>query len=266
MSRLFGGGFGAKYVTYVAEKVNRNWAAKVAVFIGAALPTYFVYDNWAVKRKAQIYKDAIGDKVYLDIGIGQTYAGRILIGLYSKTVPLTCENFLQLCKGYRIDDRMIGYRNTFFHMIKPAAMIMGGDVITGTGRSQGLSIYGDCFPDENFDHEFLREGDLAMINWGKNTNRSIFMITLSRQSMFYGHHVVFGTVLKGMRVVREMGELGTRVGRPAMPVQILQCGVIEDDQPPPPPPKDFMPKLEPVMTEDEFRQAEEDKFGVQQPS
>merc|ERR1712190_163028 len=187
------------------------------------------------------YKNAIGDKVFMDIGIGNQYAGRVIIGLYSQRVPLTCENFLQLCKGYHIRDKVVGYRNTFFHMIKPGAALVGGDVISGTGKTHGISIYGEAFPDENFDMEFLRDGDLAMVNWGKNTNSSCFMLTLSSQRHLYGPHVVFGTVLKGMKTLREMGELGTRVGRPAMPIHILQCSVVEEGDEPPPPPMGSMP-------------------------
>merc|ERR1719277_548009 len=189
-----------------------------------------------------------------------------MIGLYSKQVPLTCENFLQLCKGYQVKDKVLGYRNTFFHMVKPGAAVVGGDVISGTGKTHGMSIFGDAFPDENFDMEFLRDGDLAMINWGKNTNTSHFMITLSSQRHFYGHHVVFGTVIKGMKVLREMGELGTRVGRPAMPIRILQCGVIEEGEEPPGPPLNFMPSVGPMLTEEEFRAKQGEKPGTLQPS
>lgn len=242
------------------------WVGKVAAGIAACLPAYFVYEHFEAQRKVRLYRHAIGDKVFMDVGIGNRYAGRILIGLYSERVPLTCENFLQLCKGYQVKDKVIGYRNTFFHNIKPGAAVVGGDVLTGTGKTHGLSIYGEAFPDENFDMEFLRDGDLAMVNWGKNTNSSIFMITLSSQRILYGHHVVFGTVLRGMKLVREMGELGTKVGRPAMPIRILQCGVIEDDQEAPDPPAGFMPPAGPLMTEDEFRAANAEKPGIAQPS
>lgn len=244
-----------------------TWVGKAALGISCCMPAYFVYENWATKRKIRTYQDAIGDKVFLDIAIGPNYAGRIKIGLYSKTVPLTCENFLQLCKGYNVRDKLIGYRNTYFHQVKPGAVVVGGDVITGTGRSHGMSIYGQSFPDENFEMEFLRDGDLAMINWGKNTNASVFMITLSSQRQYYGHHVVFGTVMKGMKVVREMGELGTRVGRPVMPIRIIQCGVLEDEEDEPPPPTDFLPPTGPVMSEDEFRERKShEKGGTVQPS
>mmetsp|Transcript_31958 Transcript_31958/g.62865 ORF Transcript_31958/g.62865 Transcript_31958/m.62865 type:complete len:262 (+) Transcript_31958:63-848(+) len=241
------------------------WVGKVALGIMGCLPAYFMYEWWDTKQKVREYKGSIGDRVFMDIGIGNRYAGRIMLGLYSEQVPLTCENFLQLCKGYRLGDKVLGYRNTQFHLIRPGACLVGGDVLQGTGKSHGISIYGKSFPDENFDMQFLRDGDLAMINWGKNTNSSQFMITLSRQQQFYGHHVVFGTVVKGMRVVREMGELGTRVGRPAEPIRILQCGVVQDDVEEPPPPLDFKPTMGPVMTEDEFRSAQEEKRSIQQP-
>merc|ERR1719188_2923807 len=195
-----------------------------------------------------MYKEAVGDKVYMDIAIGNRYAGRILIGLYSERVPLTCENFLQFCKGYQIKDKVVGYRNTFFHLVKPGSAIVGGDVLTGTGKTHGISIYGEAFPDENFDMEFLRDGDLAMVNWGKNTNCSQFMITLSHQRQFYGHHVVFGTVLKGMKVVREMGELGTRIGRPALPIRIVQCGMYDDEDPPAMPVEFVKAESAPLLT------------------
>uniref|UniRef100_A0A7S4VTT6 Peptidyl-prolyl cis-trans isomerase n=1 Tax=Alexandrium monilatum TaxID=311494 RepID=A0A7S4VTT6_9DINO len=247
-------------------KGKYKWVGKVALGITGCLPAYLAYEWISTQQKVKQYRAYVGDKVFMDVGIGNRYAGRILIGLYSEKVPLTCENFLQLCKGYRIKDKMIGYRNTQFHLIRPGSCIVGGDVILGTGKSHGLSIYGEAFPDENFDMEFLRDGDLAMINWGKNTNSSQFMITLSSQRVYYGHHVVFGTVLKGMRVVREMGELGTRVGRPAMPIRVLQCGVYEEDGELPGPPTDFLPPVGPLMSEDDFRAAQEEKRGTKQPS
>lgn len=242
-----------------------QWVGKAALGISLCLPSYFLYDNWQTKRKVSQYQAAIKDRVYMDVAIGNKYAGRIIFGLYSERVPLTCENFLQLCKGYQIRDKVIGYQNSYIHLVKPGQALVGGDVLLGNGKSHGLSIYGESFPDENFDMEFLRDGDLAMVNWGKNTNSSIFMITLSSQRHLYGHHVVFGTVIKGMRTIREMGELATRIGRPALPIRILQCGSVDDAEEEPPPPVDFLPRLGPMMSEDEFRAAQGDKSGAQQP-
>lgn len=41
---------------------------------------------------------SIGRKVFLDISIGGTLAGKIIIGLFTET-PKTSENFYRLCKG-----------------------------------------------------------------------------------------------------------------------------------------------------------------------
>lgn len=257
-------------VSFAMRKLSSGqyaWVGKSALGIAACLPAYFAYEWVNTKRKVNKYQQYVGDKVFMDICIGNRYAGRIIMGMYTEKTPLTCENFVQLCKGYKVRDKVLGYRNTFFHNIKPGAAIVGGDVLLGNGKSHGMSIYGESFPDENFDMEFLRDGDLAMVNWGKNTNSSFFMITLSSQRIYYGHHVVFGTVLKGMRVVREIGELGTRVGRPALPIRIIQCDLMEDDVEPPPPPTDFLAKVGPLMTEDEFREARaEGKSTTRQPS
>ena len=48
----------------------------------------------------------------MDFAIGSRYAGRVLIGLYSDAVPLTTENFIQLCEGFKVKDKVLGYRNT----------------------------------------------------------------------------------------------------------------------------------------------------------
>jgi len=231
---------------------TQYWQLKVAGGCVVALPCHFLWERRKLKNKAVLYREAFRDTVFMDVSIGEKYAGRILIGLYSEQVPLTCENFIQLCKGYRIKDKVLGFKNTHFFRISPGQAILGGDVISGTGQQHGMTIYGPTMPDENFDMEFIQDGDLALVNWGRNTNSSQFMITLSPQLGLYGHHVVFGTVIKGMKTVREMGELGMKTGRPALPVRIVNCGIIEEGVDIPPPPEELMPKIGPTMTEDEF--------------
>jgi len=222
-----------------------------AVGMVLATPAYFYYDAVQEERRRQLHIRTIRDKVFFDIAIGDVYAGRILIGLYSDQVPLTCENFIQLAKGYEIKDKKIGYRNTLIHKIKPGLACYGGDVLTGQGGSHGMSIFGKFFPDENFECEFVQEGDVAMNNWGENTNASQFMITFCKPKIFYGKNVVFGTVVKGMKVVRQIADLGTTTGRPVLPVRILECGLYDDNDPFPLPDCATIPPS-PTISEEEY--------------
>ena len=172
-------------------------------------------------------------RAFFDIGIGEKYAGRIVFGLYNENVPMTCENFIQLCKGYTVGDKTLGYKNTEFYKVLPGRMIHGGDTLKGNGTSLGMSIFGPAFPDENYSVNFVQDGDIAMYTNGPNTNASQFFITLSPMQRLHGQFVCFGTVLKGMKVVRDIADQATKLGMMVAPVRIINCGIYDDTNPPP---------------------------------
>jgi peptidylprolyl isomerase len=239
-------------IAQVWEKfLAQNLGTKVIIAGGCSSPAYFAYAKYKKNKLIVEHRAMIKDKVWFDIAIGSRYAGRVLIGLYSERLPLTCENFAMLCKGHQVGDRTLGYKNTRIFRVIPGIGLVGGDVLTDTGSS-GCSIYGGgTFPDENFSAEFVQDGDLAMMNNGPNTNDSRFLITLRPCEAFYGKHVVFGTVLKGMKVIRECGDKGDRSGEPTEEMRILDCGLFREGEELPVDPS-FTASLSPPMTELDF--------------
>ena len=67
--------------------------------------------------------EEITNKVYFDISVDGKPKGRIILGLFGKTVPKTVENFRSLCTGEKgkssISGKPLSYVGSPFHRIIP---------------------------------------------------------------------------------------------------------------------------------------------------
>ncbi|XP_022673282.1 peptidyl-prolyl cis-trans isomerase-like [Varroa jacobsoni] len=158
-------------------------------------------------------------RVFMDIEADGVPLGRIVMELRSDIVPKTAENFRALCTG----EKGKGYKGSTFHRIIPKFMCLGGDFTKGNGTG-GSSIYGAPFEDENFILKHTGFGTLSMANSGPNTNKSQFFLCTAKTAWLDDKHVVFGSVIEGMDVLREMEALGSNSGRTKKKVVIANCG------------------------------------------
>ncbi|PGG97328.1 hypothetical protein AJ80_09716 [Polytolypa hystricis UAMH7299] len=172
-------------------------------------------------------------RVFFDIEIGNRQEGRIVFELKRIVVPKTADNFRALCtgeKGIGKTGKLLSYKGSIFHRIIRQFMIQGGDftAFNGTG---GESIYGEKFPDENFDLKHDRPFLLSMANSGPGTNGSQFFVTTVPTPHLDDKHVVFGEVLKGKGLVRKIENLPTDSSdKPQRQVNVVDCGELSGDE------------------------------------
>lgn len=135
------------------------------------------------------------------IAVFDTTKGIVKVELKPSLAPKAVENFIGLAKkGY--------YNGQIFHRVIKGFMIQGGDP-TGTGMG-GESFWGKDFEDEFapnavFDKPYI----LAMANKGKNTNGSQFFITTVPTYWLNGMHTIFGYVISGKEVVKDIENVKT---------------------------------------------------------
>lgn len=114
--------------------------------------------------------------------------------------------------------------NSKFHRIIDGFVIQGGDITHGNGTG-GFSIYGRSFNDETFTRKHSCAGLLSMANCGRNTNSSQFFITLKPCPHLDDKHIVFGQVIDGMEVVKQISKVPIdKNDKPRIPVLIVDCG------------------------------------------
>ncbi|KAL2157971.1 hypothetical protein VTH06DRAFT_4780 [Thermothelomyces fergusii] len=162
-----------------------------------------------------------------DIDSLQRHQGRIKLTLFDDIVPKTARNFRTLCTG----ELGFGYKGSTFHRIINNFMIQGGDFTRHNGTG-GKSIYGDKFPDENFEIKHYKPYLLSMANAGPHTNGSQFFITTVVTSWLDGKHVVFGEVLdeESKQVVKAVEATHNNDDTITPKPVIIDCGLLPDEE------------------------------------
>ncbi|KAL5966998.1 putative inactive peptidyl-prolyl cis-tran isomerase-like 6 [Taenia solium] len=214
-----------EWVEFLHEKKRKlggeYWAFDSVVFCfcnGKPIGDFMDLHNWAKEhyhlqnyRPRTFYEmlayDSYRDNlmrrntyVSMAITIGGDSCGTLLFELYSDIVPKTCANFIKLCTGELgiipkndCENYRMHYLDTIFFRLVPDGWIQGGDTLYGSGND-GRSIYGDKFEDENFAIKHDKRGVLSMVNKGRHTNSSQFMIVFQPAPWMDYRYVAFGCV------------------------------------------------------------------------
>jgi len=158
------------------------------------------------------------------VAIFDTSMGTFEAELYARECPETVWNFINLAEGRQETSREGNfYDKLTFHRVIEGFIIQGGCPI-GTGTGGPGYTFKDEF-DPSLKHD--SEGILSMANAGPGTNGSQFFITLDATPHLDDQHSVFGKVIKGMDVVKEIGSVETGPNdRPKKPV-VINSVIIE---------------------------------------
>ena len=162
----------------------------------------------------------------------ETSVGTFTAQLETQLAPKTVANFIALAQGTREwKDPKTGaavtgkpfYDGLVFHRVVPDVLIQSGDP---TGAGTGGPGY--MIPDEfSAQLRYDRAGILGMGNRGQpNTGGSQFFVTLTGLPELYKVNTAFGSIVRGMDIVRKIGTARVRNERPVTPV-VLQKVRIE---------------------------------------
>jgi cyclophilin family peptidyl-prolyl cis-trans isomerase/2-hydroxychromene-2-carboxylate isomerase len=122
-----------------------------------------------------------------------TEKGDVVLQLFADKAPMTVNSFLFLARsGW--------YDNITFHRVLPDLFAQTGDP-SGTGKgSPGYYVITEIDPLLVFD----KPGMVAMVNSGPDTSGSQFFITYAPMPQYNGQYTIFGQVLSGMEILKQL--------------------------------------------------------------
>uniref|UniRef100_A0A8W7PVE3 PPIase cyclophilin-type domain-containing protein n=1 Tax=Anopheles coluzzii TaxID=1518534 RepID=A0A8W7PVE3_ANOCL len=190
-------------------------------------------------------------RCFFDVSLGGLPAGRIVFELFPAVAPKTCENFRALCTGEKGIGQKTGkplhYKGIIFHRVVKDFMIQSGDFSNGNGTG-GESIYGGTFDESSAKQQSLRDIHqrqirlagwwcMVTVNRAKMCDHCIqntipegmqlrrVMSTTQPAPHLDNVHVVFGHVVSGQDLVRQLEQLPVdRNSRPLQDAMVSNCG------------------------------------------
>jgi len=146
----------------------------------------------------------------------ETSKGTIKIRLMPDIAPMHATSTIYLTnKGF--------YNGTVFHRVITDFMAQGGCPMgTGTG-GPGYQYGGEFNPNVKHDRPFLA----SMANRGPDTDGSQFFITFKPTPWLDGKHTIFGEVVEGQDVVKQLEAAGTTAGTPKEKLTITKARIEE---------------------------------------
>ena len=133
----------------------------------------------------------------------KTNKGDITLELFDTITVNTVANFTKLAKeGF--------YDGVRFHRVIKNFMIQSGDPLTRDVNQKsawGTGGPGYKFADEITDTNSNEAFTISMANAGPNTNGSQFFINLVDNLFLNSKHTVFGKVIDGVDIVKNIGDI-----------------------------------------------------------
>ncbi len=146
----------------------------------------------------------------------ETNKGKIKVKLMPEVAPMHVSSTIFLTKkGF--------YNDLSFHRVIPGFMAQGGCPLgDGTG-GPGYEYEGEFSDTVKHDKPYL----LSMANAGPGTDGSQFFLTFKPTPWLDGKHTIFGEVVDGQDVVKNLEKFGTQSGKPTTELKIVKATIEE---------------------------------------
>lgn len=144
----------------------------------------------------------------------ETNKGKLVVDLKAQESPMHVSSTIYLTTlGF--------YDNLVFHRVIPGFMAQGGDPLGVGVGGPGYTYMGEF--ESTLSHD--KPGILSMANSGAGTDGSQFFLTFKATPHLNGLHTIFGEVIEGLAVLKELEKYGSRTGKTSEKVFIQKATI-----------------------------------------